>query len=266
LNTELPTPNRQSKVSADRIRYLSGRRGVSMGEQWFELATPNHFWMVRRFEVFKKLCGGRMAKELSCCEIGCGNGVLQAQIESEYGIGVDGFDLHLGALQQNISSRGRLYYYDVLETLEEFKHRYDLILLFDVIEHIEREVEFLTACQFHLRPGGRIVIHVPARRELFARYDRAAGHVRRYTLEQLEHLAGLVNMRMTQRTYWGLPFYPLLLARKLLVRSGSDSDVLRAGFSSKAAAINSLLLWLSRAELVPQRTLGTSILATFENA
>ena len=236
-----------------------------MGEHWFELATPNHFWMIRRFEVFKKLCGGRMTKDLSCCEIGCGNGVLQAQIESEFGIAVDGFDLHLGALQRNISSRGRLYYYDVLETVEEFKHRYDLILLFDVIEHIERDVEFLIACRYHLRPGGAIVIHVPARRELFSRYDSAAGHVRRYTLKHLEHLAGLVNMRVTQRTYWGLPFYPLLLARKLLVKGGSDSAVLRAGFSPKAAAMNFLLLWLSRAELIPQRMLGTSILATFEN-
>ncbi len=266
LNCHLDTPKQQVHSRTDRIRVLSGTRGVSMGEHWFELATPEHFWMVRRFEILKKLCGARLKTNPRCCEIGCGNGVLQAQIEAEYGIAVDGFDLHLGALEQNISSKGHLYYYDVLEENLEFKHRYDTIFLFDVIEHIGEEVEFLRACQFHLHPAGAIIIHVPARPELFSRYDVAAGHVRRYTLKQLERLAGLVNMRVAERTYWGFPLYPLLLARKFLVRRGSDSSVLRAGFSPKAEAVNSLLLWLSRAELIPQRVLGTSVLAVFENA
>jgi hypothetical protein len=110
-----------------------------------------------------------------------------------------------------------------------------------------------------------IIINVPARRELFSRYDRAAGHVRRYTLKHLERVASRVDMRVVKSTYWGLPFYPLLLARKLLVSRGSDSNVLRAGFSAKSAAINSLLLRLSQAEVIPQRLLGTSILAVFEH-
>jgi hypothetical protein len=236
-----------------------------MGEDWFAMATPRHFWMIRRFEVLKKLCRARLNKNPRCCEIGCGNGVLQAQIEGEYGLAVDGFDLHLGALEQNISSQGQLYYYDILEENPEFRHRYETIFLFDVIEHIEGEVKFLQACRFHLHPAGAMIIHVPARRELFSQYDVAAGHVRRYTLKQLERLAGLVNMRMTQHSYWGFPLYPLLLARKLLVRRGSDSSVLRAGFSPKTGAVNSLLLGLSRAEIIPQSILGTSILAVFEN-
>jgi hypothetical protein len=261
----MDTSEPQSHLRTDRIRFMSGRRGVSMGEEWFSLATPHHFWMVRRFEVLKKMCGARLRRSRRCCEVGCGNGVLQAQIEGEYGIAVDGFDLHLGALEQNISSRGQLFYYNVLEQNPEFQHRYDTILLFDVIEHIEQEVEFLRACQFHLHSAGAIIIHVPARRELLSRYDAAAGHVRRYTLGQLEHLAGLVNMRVTERTYWGSPLYPLLLARKFLVRRGSDSSVLRAGFSPKAAAVNSLLLGMARAELIPQRIIGTSVLAVLEN-
>jgi SAM-dependent methyltransferase len=236
-----------------------------MGEEWFALATPCHFWMVRRFEVLKTLCCARLNTHPRCCEIGCGNGVLQAQIEAEYGIAVDGFDLHLGALEQNISSQGQLYYYDVREENPEFQHRYDAIFLFDVIEHIEQEVEFLRSCRFHLHPAGAIIIHVPARRELFSKYDLAAGHVRRYTLKRLERLAGLVNMRVAERTYWGFPLYPLLLARKFLVRRGSDSSVLRAGFSPTTGVVNSLLLWLARAEFIPQRMLGTSILAVFEN-
>lgn len=236
-----------------------------MGEEWFDLATPRHFWMIRRFEVLKKLCGDRLKRSTRCCEIGCGHGVLQAQIEFEYGIAVDGFDLHLGALKQNTSSRSRLYYYDIREKMAEFKHHYDLLLLFDVIEHIEQDVEFLRACQFHLQHAGAIIINVPARRELFSRYDTAAGHVRRYTLSHVKNLARRIDMRLAECTYWGFPFYPLLLARKFLVRRSSDSSIIRAGMSPKTTAINSLLLWISRAEFIPQRLFGTSILAVFEN-
>lgn len=236
-----------------------------MGDQWFELATPLHFWMFRRFEVLKRMCGGRFRGTARLCEIGCGNGVLQAQIEAEYGLAVEGFDLHLGALERNISSRSQLYYYNILERAAEFEHRYDTILLFDVIEHIEDQTEFLRACQFHLRPGGAIIVNVPARRELFSRYDLAAGHVRRYTLGTLRQAARRAGMCVEACTYWGLPFYPLLLARKFLVNRGSDASVLRAGFSSKSAAVNSLLLRLSRLEFIPQRFFGTSILAVLKN-
>lgn len=251
---------------AKSFRQLSVERGVSMGGEWFDLATPEHFWMARRFEVLRKLCGHRLTGKIQCGEIGCGNGVLQSQIEAEYGLAVDGFDLHRGALEQNISSRGQLHYYDISERHPEFQHRYDVLFVFDVIEHVTGEDEFLQACRFHLRPGGALLINVPARPELFSTYDVAAGHVRRYTLKQLRDLAGRTAMRLAEHTYWGLPYYPLLLARKMMQKRGSSASVLRAGFSPRAKAINTMLLWLARAEPIPQRALGTSLLAVFQNA
>lgn len=254
-----------SSHSAARIVQLSEERGVSMGEEWFDMATPGHFWMARRFEVLRRLCGHRLRGDLRCGEIGCGNGVLQAQVEAAFGLAVDGFDLHRGALERNLATRGRLHYYDITERRPELRQTYDVLFLFDVLEHIQSEDEFIEACRFHLQPGGVLLINVPARRELFSAYDRAAGHVRRYTLAGLREVARRTGMRLAEGTYWGLPFYPLLWLRRFLVRPGADARVLRAGFSSRTPTLNTLLLWCSRIEPLPQRCLGTSILAVLEN-
>jgi SAM-dependent methyltransferase len=254
-----------SRPAVARVRQLSAERGVSMGEEWFEMATPGHFWMTRRFEVLRKLSGHRLRGQPRCAEIGCGNGVLQAQAESAFNLAVDGFDLHRGALERNLATRGQLHYYDITERQPEFRQAYDVLFLFDVLEHIEDEDEFIAACRFHLRPGGALLINVPARRELFSAYDLAAGHVRRYTPRSLRQVAARTGMRMAECTYWGLPLYPLLWLRRFLVRPGNDARVLQAGFSPRTSALNTVLSWLARAEPVPQRFLGTSILAVFEN-
>src|SRR5438477_7934507 len=85
------------------IVHLSDPHGVSMSEYYFDLVDLNHFWLVRRFEVMMKIAGQLLNPSLSCCEIGCGNGMLQRQLESRVGLRVDGFELCLPALLHNQS-------------------------------------------------------------------------------------------------------------------------------------------------------------------
>src|SRR6478672_6951732 len=82
-------------VTAERhdIVHLSEAQSVSMGESWFEIVNLDHFWMIRRFEVLRKLARPVLDPKLSHCEIGCGTGLLQRQLELETGLKVDGFDL-----------------------------------------------------------------------------------------------------------------------------------------------------------------------------
>jgi len=77
---------------------------------------------------------------------------------------------------------------------------FDLVCLFDVIEHIADDREALTEVARVLRPGGTAFLHVPAHPWLFAQNDRVAGHHRRYTRSGLRDLAldaGLEVQRLT---------------------------------------------------------------------
>jgi SAM-dependent methyltransferase len=57
---------------------------------------------------------------------------------------------------------------------------YDLICLFDVLEHVEEDEATLKVVRRHLAPGGRAVITVPAYQALFGPHDVALHHKRRY--------------------------------------------------------------------------------------
>ena len=183
---ENPKPVKRSEV----VR-LSQPQSVSMAEVYFDLVHPDHFWAARRFDVLVQLAGALLGPQKACAEIGCGNGVLQNQLAKRFGVTVDGIDLCLKALEESVAESGTLYYYDVFQRAPEFKHKYDVIFLFDVLEHIRDDLGFLNACLYHLKAGGHVVVNVPARKELFSSYDIVAGHVRRYRSERTATIDGL---------------------------------------------------------------------------
>ena len=238
-----------------------------MADRWFEIASLDHFWIRRRFQVFQRLAGQFVSQARAMAEIGCGHGLLQRQVEDTYGREVSGFDLNDFALRQNVSRASRLFCYDIFQAEASLCQRFDLIFLFDVLEHIADEDRFLRALLFHLHPSGRLVINVPAAQWLYSAYDRAAGHVRRYSMKSLCAAAARNGLEMTAATTWGLPLVPSLILRKLwLIGKRDEAKIITAGFDMRGPAINSMMEFVSRCEWIPQRLLGTSLLAVFSLA
>lgn len=253
-------------LSAPRlIEYLSPAAQVSMADRWFEIASLDHFWIRRRFEVLQRLAGDLIGQAELVAEVGCGHGLLQRQVEDAYGKGVTGFDLNEFALQHNESRNSRVCCYDVFQRQPEFAARFDVILLFDVLEHISDEDGFLNAVLFHLKPQGKLIVNVPAGQWAFSSYDKAAGHVRRYTMQTLRKHSRRSGLVPVTWTYWGLPLVPVLLLRKLWLLGQSDqSKIIRAGFDSRSSTVNTLMHLISKLEPLPQRILGTSLLAILQ--
>lgn len=242
------------------VAYLTPARPVAMHDEYFFNATIDHFWIARRFQVARRLAERQLASADRIGEFGCGNGVLQRQIELSFGRGVDGFDLNDFALHHNMSKLGRVYCYDVHDRLPEYREYYDLILLFDVLEHIEDEDRFLESLLFHLRPSGSVLINVPAGQYLYSQYDRAQGHCRRYSAERLTQVAKWNGLRVEALTYWGFPMLPLLLLRRLLSRGLTDQEAMQSGFRPPSAMANRILGFLAGCEPVPNRIAGTSVM------
>ncbi len=236
-----------------------------MADSWFEVATLDHFWIRRRFDVFRSLLGKDYQPGGLVAEVGCGHGLVQSQFRAAYGMAVDGFELNEHALAASVATDQPRFIYDIHERREELREKYDLIILFDVIEHIEDDVGFLGSVLFHLRHGGLLIINVPALQLLFSKYDRAAGHLRRYSLDQLEGVCRKVGLSRVTATYWGAPLLPLLLVRKIVLalRDGEEA-VINQGFRPPSPAANKLLGAISGVEPVPQRWVGTSVMGVFE--
>jgi SAM-dependent methyltransferase len=244
------------------ITYLCPPTPVSMGDWWFDIATADHFWIRRRFAVMRRLADEVLRRCKSAAEIGCGHGLLQKQIEDHYGMAVTGFDLNEFALRKNISRMSPLYCYDIYQRSQDFAARFDLLLLFDVLEHIDAEGEFLQAVKAHLSDSGVLLVNVPAHSFFYSDYDRAAGHIRRYSANELAKVALANGFKIRAITYWGLPLAPLLLARKALRIQRTDGGT---GFDPRGNRINSILWFLAQCEFLPQKFLGTSVMAVLEN-
>ena len=255
----------QAQSHGSRVVFKSKSLTGIMAESYFDLATPDHFWCRRRFDVLRKLAGDRLQAASRVGEIGCGNGVLQLQLEDAYPLAPDGFDLHEGALRRNMSRRGGVYCYDINDRAEEFRNVFDVILMFDVLEHIEDEDRFLQSARFHLAGRGSLIINVPALQWLFSAYDEVQGHQRRYSVSDLAAVARRNGFRVHRITYWGGPLVPVLALRKVaLTLARTRLDNYAAGFDSKGELMNAALYAWSRLELIPQRFAGTSVMAVLE--
>jgi len=245
------------------ITYLSEPQAVSMADPWYDIAQSDHFWVRRRFDVMKSLMQERDVSSLSIAEVGCGHGLVQNQVESYWGNTVDGFDLNAGALRSSWATRHPLYCYDIFDRNPEFERRYDLIILFDVLEHAENDAEFLSAALFHLSDGGSVLINVPALPSLHSRYDVAAGHYRRYNRDDVRRLARSCHLKLDVETYWGFWLVPLVALRKYLLKGEqSEQKIISKGFEPPSRFFNEALYMMCRLELLPQVLLGSSLMVS----
>lgn len=191
------------------IETFSKPQAVSMADEWFELATADHFWMQWRHRLLVralKRSGDRVRLAL---EIGCGRGVARDMLERDLGIPVDGCDLNRTALERAKPGKGQLFLYNILDQKPSLLGRYDAVFLLDVIEHIDDDTAFLRAALRHLRSGGLVAVNVPGNMLLFSDYDRAAGHVRRYTPGGLRKLLDSCGVETQTVEPWGNAHDPL---------------------------------------------------------
>jgi SAM-dependent methyltransferase len=246
-----------------QIETISEPQAVSMADDWFQLATSDHFWMQWRHRILLRTIKRAGTPLRRALEIGCGHGVARDMLERDLGITVDGCDLNRTALEMAKPGKGKLFIYNIFDQEPSLLGRYDAVFLLDVIEHINDDAAFLTAALRHLRPGGLVAVNVPASMLFFSEYDRAAGHVRRYSAGSLTKLLRRCGVQVDAIHRWGLLMVPLLLVRKMVLRRAKTGAAIRAGFVPPNGMSRLLLHGMKNIEtaLPFSMPFGTSVLA-----
>jgi SAM-dependent methyltransferase len=234
-----------------------------MADDWFQFATSDHFWMQWRHRILLRTIKHAGIPLRRALEIGCGHGVARDMLERDLGITVDGCDLNRTALEMAKPGKGKLFIYNIFDQEPSLLGRYDAVFLLDVIEHINDDAAFLTAALRHLRPGGLVAVNVPASMLFFSEYDRAAGHVRRYSADSLTKLLRRCGVQVDAIHRWGLLMVPLLLVRKVVLRRAKTAAAIRAGFVPPNGMSRLLLHGMKNIEtaLPFSMPFGTSVLA-----
>ena len=103
---------------------------------------------------------------------------------------------------------------------------FDAVVSADVLYHLDDDRAALRECHRVLRPGGTLVINVPAHRWLWSYHDVTVHGRRRYVRSEIAAKLHEAGFRSIQTTHWNTLPLPLILARrKLLPPPESGSDV-----------------------------------------
>ena len=213
----------------------------------YELTADSHFWFQWRLaallEQLKRL-RIPLTKPFKVIEIGGGTGVLRSQIERSTEWHVDVTDLDIDALTRCKPGRGRIMYYDISEERDAFVEAYDVVVLFDVLEHISTPQPFLSSVIRHIKPSGFLLINVPALQTLYSKYDATVGHVRRYNKKTICAEFSRFNIEIQDLCYWGMTMVPVLALRKLvlaMVRNGQVRQTVSCGLKPPHPWVHGIL-------------------------
>ncbi|MDR6918699.1 2-polyprenyl-3-methyl-5-hydroxy-6-metoxy-1,4-benzoquinol methylase [Pseudomonas sp. 3296] len=124
----------------------------------------------------------------------------------------------------------------------------DLVLLMDVLEHVDDDVGLLKAYVDKVPSGSRFLMTVPAFRFLWSGHDEFLEHKRRYTLAQLETVARAAGLTVQQGTYYFGLVFPIAATLRLLPKGAQPSPP-RSQLKQHHPLVNTLLKTLCNIEL-----------------
>lgn len=119
----------------------------------------------------------------------------------------------------------------------------DLVVAFDVLEHIPDHKATASRVFDVLRPGGTFLVAVPADPRLWSAHDEAVGHVRRYTREELGDLLSGAGFSLGPLRSWNVLMRPAL-ALKRRSSTGSDLDDVPGWLNAALGAVIATERWL----------------------
>jgi SAM-dependent methyltransferase len=240
-------------------------------------AEDRHFW----FRARNRVIGALVAQVAARCspgyrvlEVGCGTGnVLHALQDACPGGTVIGMDLFGDGLR---FARARvpnalLVRGDALHP--PFAERFEIVGMFDVLEHLDDDVGVLRALHALIKDPGTLIMSVPAGRALWSYFDEVSRHVRRYEMEELSDKLSVAGFEVEFLSpYMGILYPVLRLGRRMAGANhpaGADPKRNRRMFDRElrlnplAGAALGAMLTLERPWLLGRRRIpiGSSLIA-----
>jgi SAM-dependent methyltransferase len=198
-----------------------------------------HWWYRARRHVLSSLIR-RLVKppaNASILEIGCGTGHNLAML-GEFGR-VDALELDERVRSVAEQRLGRQVMNAPLPELAGVPERkYDLIGAFDVIEHVDDDRTAVASVASRLKPGGKLVMTVPAHQWMWSAHDVVNHHKRRYSKRALKRLIETSPLRLDAIGYFNSLLFPVAVAERLSskIRGKDEADL-----SVPPAALNAAL-------------------------
>ena len=197
-----------------------------------------HWWFRARRTIIDKVLKKHIPEgDHKILEIGCGTGGNIPMLK-KYGavsaMEMDEFALKYSAETFEIDARE-----GSLPNKIPFEEKFDLICLFDVLEHVEEDKMALLKLSQMLNPGGKIFLTVPAHQWLYSSHDKTMHHFRRYSTTAFKTSISFSKMNISKISHFNFLLFPLLILTRLIdMISSSDESI---GYKTPNAFLNGSL-------------------------
>ncbi|HEY3637912.1 MAG TPA: class I SAM-dependent methyltransferase [Rhizomicrobium sp.] len=121
----------------------------------------------------------------------------------------------------------------------------DLVLLMDVLEHVDDDIGLMRASLAGAAKGAYVLISVPAFQSLFSAHDRFLEHRRRYTIRSLEKAVKTAGLEVISTRYFFAMILPLVAAIRMFQRGGPP----RSSLKKHSSPVNAVMTFAHRAEV-----------------
>jgi SAM-dependent methyltransferase len=205
------------------------------GSFWFRSRNKLILWALKKHFPYVR----------SYLEGGCGTGYVLSAVEKAFPLwriaGLDPFVEGLRVARKR-TERAELFRADLRNL--PWDDEFDLVGVFDVLEHLEDDQQALSSLRRALRPGGGILVTVPQHPRLWNSTDDMARHVRRYRRGELEKKMESAGFRVVYST----AFIFILLPFMVWSRRGQTSGraKLELGLPAFLDRILEIVLWVER--------------------
>jgi SAM-dependent methyltransferase len=186
-----------------------------------------HWWYVARRRILAALIERevRLPADATILEIGCGTG-HNLEMIGRYGA-LEAVELDDDARALASKRLGRPVRAGKLPDIaDEIGRTFDLVTLLDVLEHIPDDREALAAIVRLMKPGGKLLLTVPANPWMWSAHDTVHHHHRRYRKREIAALAREAGLEIDLLSLFNSLLYPPIAAVRLLGqwRGKEESD------------------------------------------
>jgi SAM-dependent methyltransferase len=142
---------------------------------------------------------------------------------------------------------------------------FDLAISFEVICNIADDQRAFAELARVLKPGGRLIVQLPAYQWLWSRHDVAVGHQRRYSARELRVKLTRAGMSIERLTHANALMFPAIAAERLIRRVIGEGKTIRSDLAPLPRIVNAILsaLYVAEMKLIARvdAPFGVSLLA-----
>jgi 2-polyprenyl-3-methyl-5-hydroxy-6-metoxy-1,4-benzoquinol methylase len=222
----------------------------------------NHYWNHARNAIIYRFIKRSGLNHERILEIGSGRGIVVKYLKDKglSCVGVEKADFDPVAGIDALFYKGT----DAFDLPHEKRREFTMIMLLDVIEHINEPDNFIQKIISAFPNVRSILITVPACQELWTNYDVYAGHYKRYNLADIKSLEE-EQFKYTAGGYFNHILYPVFWLYAKLIRK--RETVLKAPKGLQIVG-HRILSWILQADyrLLPGKWKGTSVIAIYSIA